>query len=83
LIYTRKLLLDKAIEMDVSIFTPSDFCVMGTNIFFEDYTQEGMEREIREYLRTNYDINEFVYLNPTFNISNYYEVAQKINELNK
>lgn len=40
-------MLDKAIEMDVSIFTPSDFCVMGTNIYFEDYSQEGMEKEIR------------------------------------
>jgi hypothetical protein len=47
LIYSRKLLLDKAIEMDVSIFTPSDFCVMGTNIYFEDHSQEGMEKEIR------------------------------------
>lgn len=61
--------------MDVSIFTPSDFCLMGTNIFFEDYSQEGMEKEIREYLIKNFEINEFVYINPTFNISNYYEVT--------
>ena len=69
--------------MDVSIFTPSDFCLMGTNIYFEDCSQEGMEKEIREYLSNNYDINDFVYFNPTFNISNFYEVSQEINELNK
>ena len=36
LVCLRKKLLDKSVELDVGAVTPSDFCVMGRNIEFED-----------------------------------------------
>ena len=42
LIWMRRKLLTKVLMLDLDIFSPSDFSVMGTNIRFKNYTQEVM-----------------------------------------
>ena len=58
LIYMRAKLIGKALLLDQDAFTPSDFCIQGTDMQFDDYTFSGMEKEIREHLEKAYGVTE-------------------------
>jgi len=47
LIYMRKSLLDLSCTLDHEAFTPSDFCMIGRNMEFEDFSPASIEAEIR------------------------------------
>jgi hypothetical protein len=44
---------------------------------FDDYSKEGMEREVAEYLNEEFDVDpkDIVYFNPTFDIADYLEAT--------
>jgi hypothetical protein len=66
-------LLEAAKKLDVLTLTPSDFCLMGKHMEFENYDPESIKKEIKEELEKQYDLsNEIVYVNPVYDISNYY-----------
>ena len=73
----------QAKNIDVGILSPSDFCIMGKHMEFKNYDVEEMEKEIREHLKEFYDINDIVYINPIFDISNFYQIFAKYNKLMK
>jgi hypothetical protein len=56
LIYMRAKLIGKASLLDQDAFTPSDFCMQGYNMQFEDYTATGMEKEIRDFLEKKHNV---------------------------
>jgi hypothetical protein len=60
-----------AVEMDKGVYTPSDFCVMGMEMYFEDYNADEMEKKVKEVFKDKYDA-EVEYFNPCFKISNFY-----------
>ena len=41
-------------ELDNEALTPSDYCLMGMHMSFEDYTSQGMKDEIVEYFNDMY-----------------------------
>ena len=71
LIWMRKQLIDLGIKLDTETFSPSDFCVMGTGMEFEGYSQEEIEKEIKTYFKSKYDI-DIVYTNAAYDIKNFY-----------
>ena len=46
LFYLRKNLLDKAMKLDANVYTPSDFCLMGKNMQFDNYNPTEIEKAI-------------------------------------
>ena len=52
--------------------TPSDYCLMGKHMIFEKYDPDSIKAEIKAELKANYDIDEIMYVNPVYDISNYY-----------
>lgn len=83
LIYMRAKLIGKALLLDQDAFTPSDFCIQGTEMQFDDYTAVGMEKEIREHLEEKYGVTEVQYINPAFKIAGLYKFMTKHEELEK
>ena len=51
----RKKLLNSIDELDMENLTPSDYCLQGHYMKFESYTQESMEKEVREFFNQEYD----------------------------
>lgn len=48
-------MLTKIEELDQDAITPSDYCLMGCHMNFDrDYSQKGIEKELRDYLNKNY-----------------------------
>ncbi len=45
--WMRRRLLIKITELDDKALTPSDYCLMGMNMKFEDYTAQGMKDVIK------------------------------------
>lgn len=43
LIWMRRAILKYALEMDQESYTPSDFCLMGSNMYFDSYDPQDME----------------------------------------
>ena len=66
LVCMRASLIRKALTLDQDAYTPSDFCLMGINMSFDEYTPEKIEEEIKAYLSEKYQIDEIVYINPTY-----------------
>jgi hypothetical protein len=62
-----------AIRLDDNLCTQSDFGIYITKMEFDDYSKDGMEREVKEYLESRFGVNpaEVVYFNPTFDIYDY------------
>lgn len=79
----RQLLLQAAKNLDMGILTPSDFCLMGKHMEFSNYDPDSIKAEIESELQSAYEISEVVYVNPVYDISNYYQVFAKYNEIIK
>jgi hypothetical protein len=47
-IWMRSNILEKALKLDQEAFTPSDFCLMGSCMTFDDYTPEKIQEAITE-----------------------------------
>jgi len=77
--------LIKIMELDDKALTPSDYCLMGMHMKFEDYTSQGMKDEIKEYFLENFDMsNDLIeYINISFKINKYYKLSQRFDELHK
>ena len=82
LICMRHSLLKKVVKLDEDAHTPSDFCLMGTDMCFEDYAPPAISEKVKEVFKEKYDI-EVEYVNPTYDISNFYSLSQKYNDLLK
>ena len=83
LLKVRFLLKQGATEIDVGILTPSDYCLMGRHMNFKDYNVKSIKAEIAAELKDRYDIDEIVYVNLVYDISKYYKVYAKYNEISK
>lgn len=81
--WMRRRLLTKIMELDDKALTPSDYCLMGMHMKFEDYTAQGMKEEITEYFIENYNQLEenIEYINISYNINKYYKLSQRYDEL--
>ena len=77
LVRLRKKLLEKACKLDADIYTPSDFCLMGKNMKFDDYNPKAIEKQIREEFKNMYDIDNIIYVNPVYDIADFYTVFNK------
>ena len=83
LIKMRQNLNKKVRELDLGVATPSDFCLMGKHMIFESYDPDSIKADICAELKATYDIDEIVYVNPVYDISNYYQIVCKYNEIIK
>jgi hypothetical protein len=83
--WMRKKLLDSIDKLDMENLTPSDYCLQGHYMKFESYTQESMEKEVREFFNQEYDGlgDKIEYVNPAYNIGSYYELSEKFRLLSK
>jgi hypothetical protein len=50
----RKYLMHTSIKLDRETFTPSDFCLMGIDMEFDNYTQDEIEKEIKDAFLEDY-----------------------------
>lgn len=76
LIYMRYRLKEFENKLDEDAMTPSDFCVMGTNMYFDKYNPEAMETEIREGLKIKFGIEDIQYINPAYYINDFYKLVE-------
>mmetsp|Transcript_17892 Transcript_17892/g.30407 ORF Transcript_17892/g.30407 Transcript_17892/m.30407 type:complete len:217 (+) Transcript_17892:554-1204(+) len=83
LIWMRQKLLRKSLLMDLDAFTPSDFCLMGLNMHFEDCSPNAIENFLKEHLKDAYGVDEIEYVNPAYDIDEFYKHSEKINQLQK
>lgn len=83
LIRMRQLLQRGAKALDKGITTPSDFCLMGRHMQFEQYDPASIKKEIEEELKERYNISEVVYVNPVYDIADYYRVVASQHETMK
>lgn len=82
LIALRRQLLTKAQALDRDAYTPADYCLMGTNMVFDDYSQPAIEDHLKEYFRDRFEL-EIVYVNAAYKIDDFYKVSEKYNLLQK
>lgn len=73
----RKKLMKTIMELDDNALTPSDYCLMGMHMKFEDYTSQGMKDEIIEYFNEQYGGkgDSIEYINISYKIDKYYEYS--------
>ena len=69
--------------MDQAVFTPSDFCIMGTGMKFEAHSIEAIKNEVIDFFNDAYDGlgNEIEYVNPAYKIGDFYKVTARYTEL--
>ena len=82
LIWMRSNLLNKALKLDADAFTPSDFCVMGMTMKFENYSPGAITEKIKEVFKKKWGI-EVEYINIAYTIANFYKLSEKFNNLTK
>ena len=83
LIWMRKKLLEEALKLDIDAFTPSDFCLMGMNMKFDDYNPETMKEKVKAHFENKYSITDIQYINFAFDIADFYKLTERFNELTK
>jgi hypothetical protein len=71
-----------ALQLDKGVYTPSDFCVMGMEMEFDDYSMEHMEEKVKEVFDRKYQA-KVEYVNPCFKIGDIYALNDKFNALEK
>lgn len=73
LTWVRKHIYQMSIQLDDKLCTQSDFAVMIHKMEFDDDSKEGMESEVKEYFKKNFDIDprDIVYFCPAFDIEEY------------
>ena len=79
-------MLKKIEELDQDAITPSDYCLMGMHMTFDgDYSQKGIEKELREYLNDKYQRmgDQIHYVNVAYEIKDFFKLTTRFNELDK
>ena len=76
-VYIRKRLLHKARVLDSHVYTPSDFCLMGTNMRFDNYSPEEITKTVKEEFKRLYNIDDIIYINPVYDIADFYKIFNK------
>lgn len=72
--------------MDQATFTPSDFCIMGENISFEEGAgPEDIKNGLTNFFNEKFDGlgDKIVYVNPAYRIGKFYKVSARYTELMK
>ena len=82
LIWMRSNLLQKALKLDADAFTPSDFCIMGMTMKFDDYSPDAITDKIKEVFKERWEI-EVEYVNIAYTIADFYKLSEKFNNLTK
>ena len=82
LIWMRYSLFKKALKLDQETYTPSDFCIMGMTMKFNDYSSGAITEKIKEVFKEKWDI-EVEYVNIAYNIVDFYKLSEKFNSLTK
>lgn len=69
--------------LDLDAYTPSDFCIMGHNMTFNDYHPASIERDIRYVFKRKYGFenDEIVYVNPCYKIRGMMKLQEDLEEL--
>jgi hypothetical protein len=85
IICIRHSLLKMFAKLDQDAFTPSDYCIMGHSMQFESYHPKEIEAKVKEVFCAKYDMEEddIVYVNPCFDIGDFYKLSEKYNNLMK
>ena len=78
LIYIQRSLMQTAVELDKETYTQSDFAVIAHGMEFDAYSHESMETQISDHMRRRYDIEDFEYFCPAFDIQDYFAVVEKV-----
>ena len=83
--WMRKQLLSSIDKLDIENLTPSDYCLQGYYMNFEDYKPQAMEQEIRNFFNEEYEGlgDKIEYVNPAYDIGSYYELSEKMRILSK
>lgn len=79
-------LWQKINELDQAAFTPSDFCIMGKNIEFEEgASPENIKAGMIRFMNENFDGlgEKIVYVNPAYDIGDFYKQSTRYAELTK
>lgn len=76
-IYIRRKLTKWQFKLDERIHTQSDFCLMGHGMNFSDNSLESIDREIRAYLKSKFDINDIEYISPCFKNAHGFNLYKK------
>lgn len=76
LVFQRKQLFEYAIQFDADVYTPSDFCLIGKNMKFDDYNPEAIKTAIKNKFKEEYEI-DVIYANPVYDIADYNSVFNK------
>lgn len=71
-----------SLELDSKAFTPSDFCVQGINMKFENYNPKAISQSIKKHFKLKYDL-EVEYVNAAFDISDFFKLSERFHELLK
>lgn len=83
IICIRASLLRMFSKLDKDAYTPSDYCIMGYNMVFEDYHPKKIEKKIRAVFEEKYNIGkkDIIYINPCYDIGDFYKLSEKFNNL--
>jgi hypothetical protein len=52
LILIRRALLNMAQTLDLGAYTPSDYCIQGSNMKFDDYAHMAIEDSLKDYFHS-------------------------------
>ena len=72
--------------LDQATFTPSDFCIMGSNIGFDAGAgPEDIKEGLKNFFNENFEGlgEKIVYVNPAYKIGEFYKVSERYTELTK
>jgi hypothetical protein len=83
--WMRRKLMTEIMELDNDALTPSDYCLMGMHMKFEDYTAQGMKDDIIEYFNEQFDGqgDNIEYINIGYDIREYYKHSERYDQLIK
>ena len=73
-----------AVKQDIANHTPADYCIMGTNIQFQNHEPNKVKEELNQYFAHHYEIQDGIeYVNEAFKIDDFYSTTAKLYDLNK
>lgn len=81
-ICVRIKLMKLAVEMDVKSTTPSDFCLMGSNMYFDKHDSKSIEEAIKKELKEGYEV-DIEYVNVAYDIADFFKVVDEFAKLKK
>lgn len=74
LIWMRYRILKISFDLDMDLYTPSDFCLMGVNMEFKNYSPDAIEQEIKQTFETDFGV-EVEFVNVAYEVVDYVEIC--------